>query len=74
MAKQSKSKKPLTQVNKAQVKIHRYLIAFPLTAFVAKLITMANIQGGIWAGADAENYLKGVDGLYAEGLFSTASI
>ena len=74
MAKQSKSKKPLTQVNKAQVKIHRYLIALPLIAFVAKLITMANIEGEIWAGADAENYLKGVDGLYAEGLFSTASI
>ena len=74
MAKQSQSKKPITQANKAQVKIHRYLIAFPLIAFVAKLITMTNIEGGIWAGADAENYLKGVDGLYAEGLFSTASI
>ena len=74
MAKQSKSKKPITQANKAQVKIHRYLIALPLIAFVAKLITMANIEGGIWAGADAENYLKGVDGLYAEGFFSTASI
>ena len=74
MAKQSKSKKPLTQVNKAEIKMRRYLIALPLIAFVAKLITMANIQGGIWAGADAENYLKGVDGLYAEGFFSTASI
>ena len=74
MAKQSQSKKPITQANKAQVKIHRYLIAFPLIAFVIKLITMANIEGGIWAGADAENYLKGVDGLYAEGLFSEASI
>ena len=54
--------------------MRRYLIALPLIAFVAKLITMANIEGGIWAGADAENYLKGVDGLYAEGFFSTASI
>ena len=74
MAKQSKSKKPLTQANKAQIKMRNYLIALPLIAFVAKLITMANIQGGIWAGADAENYLKGVDGLNAEGFFSTASI
>ena len=74
MAKQSKSKKPITQANKADIKMRRYLIALPLIAFVAKLITMANIQGGIWAGADAENYLKGVDGLYAEGFFSTASI
>ena len=54
--------------------MRRYLIALPLIAFVIKLITMANIEGGIWAGADAENYLKGVDGLYAEGLFSEASI
>ena len=54
--------------------MRRWLIALPLIAFVIKLITMANIEGGIWAGADAENYLKGVDGLYAEGLFSEASI
>ena len=74
MAKQSKSKKPLTQANKAQIKMRNYLIALPLIAFVIKLITMANIEGGIWPGADAENYLKGVDGLYAEGLFSKAAI
>jgi hypothetical protein len=74
MAKQSKSKKPITQANKAKIKIRRWLIALPLIAFVIKLITMTNIQGGIWPGADAENYLKGVDGLYAEGLFSKASI
>ena len=74
MAKQSQSKKPITQANKAEIKMRRYLIALPLIAFVIKLITMANIEGGIWAGADAENYLKGVDGLYAEGLFSKASI
>ena len=74
MAKQSKSKKPITQANKAEIKTRRWLIALPLIAFVIKLITMANIEGGIWAGADAENYLKGVDGLYAEGLFSEASI
>jgi hypothetical protein len=74
MAKQSKSKKPITQANKAEIKIRRWLIALPLIAFVIKLITMTNIQGGIWPGADAENYLKGVDGLYAEGLFSKASI
>jgi hypothetical protein len=74
MAKQSKSEKPITQANKAQVKIHRYLIALPFIVFVIKMITVANIQGGIWAGADAENYLKGVDGLYAEGFFSKDGI
>jgi hypothetical protein len=35
---------------------------------------MSNIQGGGWLGADGENYFKGVDGLYAEGLFSKADI
>jgi hypothetical protein len=35
---------------------------------------MGNIQGGGWLGADGENYFKGVDGLYAEGIFSKAEI
>jgi hypothetical protein len=35
---------------------------------------MSNIQGNGWLGADGENYFKGVDGLYAEGLFSKADI
>ena len=74
MAKQSQSKKPSTQSNNAEIKMRRWLIALPLIAFVIKLITMANIELGIWPGADAENYLKGVEGLYNEGLFSKASI
>lgn len=74
MAKQIKNKKPAAQANKSAVKINRYLIAFPAIAFAIKLITMANIQGGGWLGADGENYFKGVDGLYADGLFSKADI
>lgn len=74
MAKQTKVKKPVTQANKAEIKRIRYLIAVPVIAFVIKLITMGNIQGGGWLGADGENYFKGVDGLYAEGLFSKAEI
>jgi hypothetical protein len=62
------------QANKAEVKRIRYLIAVPVVAFVVKLITMGNIQGGGWLGADGENYFKGVDGLYAEGFFSKAEI
>ena len=61
-------------LNKKEQKLHRYLIAFPVIAFVIKLITMSNIQGNGWLGADGENYFKGVDGLYAEGLFSKADI
>jgi hypothetical protein len=74
MAKQTKIKKPVTQANKAEIKRIRYLIAVPVIAFVIKLITMGNIQGGGWLGADGENYFKGVDGLYAEGIFSKAEI
>jgi hypothetical protein len=61
-------------LNKKEQKLYRYLIAIPVIAFVIKLITMSNIQGGGWLGADGENYFKGVDGLYAEGFFSKAEI
>ena len=74
MAKQIKNKKPITQANKANAKRLRYLITIPVIAFFIKLITMGNIQGGGWLGADGENYFKGVDGLYAEGFFSKAEI
>lgn len=74
MAKQIKNKKPITQANKADTKRLRYLIAIPVIALVIKLITMGNIQGGGWLGADGENYFKGVDGLYADGFFSKAEI
>ena len=74
MAKQIKSKKPVTQAAKAEIKRFRYLIAIPVIALVIKLITMGNIQGGGWLGADGENYFKGVDGLYADGFFSKAEI
>jgi hypothetical protein len=74
MAKQIKTNKPVINANKADQKIHRYLVAIPVLTFLAKLITMANTQGGGWLGADGENYFKGVDGLYADGLFSKAEI
>ena len=70
MAKKAKQ----ALLNKKEHKLHRYLIAIPVIAFVIKLITMSNIQGNGWLGADGENYFKGVDGLYAEGLFSKADI
>jgi hypothetical protein len=70
MAKKAKQ----ALLNKKEQKLHRYLIAFPAIAFLIKLITMSNIKGGGWLGADGENYFTGVDGLYAEGLFSKADI
>jgi len=70
MAKQTKMKKPVVQVNKADMKIYRYLIAFPLVAFVIKLIVMFSIPNGGWYGADGENYTAGVDGLMNFGFYS----
>jgi hypothetical protein len=52
-------------------KLHKYLIAIPVIALIIKLITMMNTPNGIWLGADGENYLRGLDGLLAQGFFST---
>lgn len=71
MAKQIKNKKPVIQANKADVKILRYLIAFPVFAFIIKMIVMLNVEAGGWIGADGENYLTGVDGLLSQGFFSS---
>lgn len=71
MAKKLKNKKPVIKVSNSDVKIHRYLIAFPAVAFLIKMIVMLNVQAGGWLGADGENYLTGVDGLLNQGFFST---
>ncbi len=70
MAKQAKVKKPAIQAEKANTKICRFLIAFPVLAFLIKMIIMFNLQGGAWYGADGENYTAGVDGLLNSGFFS----
>ncbi len=71
MAKKLKNQKPMIKVISSDVKIHRYLIAFPALAFLIKMIVMLNVQAGGWLGADGENYLTGVDGLLNQGFFST---
>ena len=71
MAKQIKNKKPVVKANKVDMRIHRYLIAFPVLAFLIKMIVILNVQAGGWLGADGENYLKGVDGLLNQGFFSS---
>jgi hypothetical protein len=70
MANQNKVKKPAIQTDKANTKIYRYLIAFPVLAFLIKMVVMFNIQGGGWYGADGENYAAGIDGLLTSGFFS----
>ena len=53
--------------------VHRYLVLIPLIALLVKVVTIFNIPGGGWFGADGENYAAGVDGLLASGFFSDAA-
>ena len=70
MAKKVKTAKRVSEPASYDKKVHKYLIAFPLIAFLIKIVVMFNIHAGSWAGADGENYLKGVDGLLNGGFFS----
>ena len=74
MAKQVKPKKPLGDIVKNDRKIHRYLIAFPLIAFLIKMIVMVNLKNGGWYGADGENYFAAIDGLLLDGFFSDRQV
>ena len=72
-----KNTKQMAKAAKKEIsdsKLHKYLIAIPLIALAIKLITMMNIQGGAWYGADGENYLTGLNGLLAEGFFSEVGV
>ena len=73
MAKYKNTKQMAKAAKKVEIsdsKLHKYLIAIPLLALLTKFITMANIQAGIWVGADGENYLAGLDGLLTSGFYS----
>jgi len=63
----SKSKRARTVKQRNMAKDFMY---WAIAVFVIKLIIIGNIQGGAWLGADGENYLNGLDGIQAEGLFS----
>ena len=70
MAKKVKTTKRVSNPASNDKKVHKYLIAFPFIALAIKIVVMFNIHAGSWAGADGENYLKGVDGLLNGGFFS----
>jgi hypothetical protein len=74
MAKKVAAKNHNNDILKYDSKVHKYLIAFPVIALLIKIIVMFNIQAGGWAGADGENYLRGVDGLLNEGFFSKENL
>jgi hypothetical protein len=72
MAKYKNTKQMAKSAKKeiSDSKLHKYLIAIPLIALTIKFITMGNIQAGAWYAADGENYIAGLDGLFADGFFS----
>ena len=68
------AKKPKPKVRQQTSKnFRRNLFLIPLTALVIKLIWLAVIPGHGMLGADGENYLSAVEGLYKDGIFSTAT-
>mgnify|MGYP001450496000 CR=1 FL=1 len=79
MASKSKRLRQNTELLNKTIKRIGYLSVF---VFLVKLLiiwrisnlTISQVQGHIWLGADGENYLKGVDGLVKEGLLSKAEI
>lgn len=59
-------------LEKKNKNLNFWIVAIPVTAFILKMIVMANTTNGGWLGADGENYLAAVDGLRADGFFSDA--
>lgn len=70
----SKSKKVKAAQGKKDQRLGYWIIAIPVITFLIKLIVMSNATGGGWLGADGENYLSGVDGILADGIFSSKDI
>lgn len=60
----------MTKFSLRKLPVWQWMI--PLSALFIKFITIANIPGHIWLGADGESYLDGVNGLVQSGLFSNA--
>ena len=64
----SKSKRASMNPKRDLKKTFLYWVA---TIFVIKLVTILNIQGYAWLGADGENYISAYEALLKDGLFST---
>ena len=64
----SKSKRNLMNPKRELKKTFLY---WALAIFIVKLITILNIQGNAWLGADAENYISAYEALVKDGLFSS---
>ena len=66
MASKSKRARLVKQRN-----VSKNFMYWAIAVFIIKLIIIGNVQGGAWLGADGENYLNGLGGLQADGLFSS---
>jgi hypothetical protein len=64
----SKSKRALTNPKR---EIKKTIFYWALAIFIVKLITIFNIQGNAWLGADGENYISAYEALVRDGLFSS---
>jgi hypothetical protein len=64
----SKSKRALTNPKR---EIKKTIFYWALVIFIIKLITIFNIQGNAWLGADGENYISAYEALLRDGLFSS---
>jgi hypothetical protein len=51
--------------------LKKTFLYWAIATFVIKLITILNIQGNAWLGADGENYISAYEALVKDGLFST---
>ena len=54
-----------------QTKIAKKLAYWASGVFLLKLIIISNIPDGAWYAADGANYIKGVEALINDGIFST---
>ena len=64
----SKSKRALMNPKHG---IKKTIFYWALAIFIVKLITIFNIQGNAWLGADGENYISAYEALLKDGLFSS---
>ena len=64
----SKSKRALMKPKREFKKTFFY---WAVAIFIVKLITIFNIQGNAWLGADGENYISAYEALLKDGLFSS---
>ncbi|MFM7987559.1 MAG: hypothetical protein ACKPKO_50420, partial [Candidatus Fonsibacter sp.] len=66
------SRRKTVAINK-QKNIAKSLAYWASGVFLLKLLIVSNIPGGAWYAADGVNYVKGVEALINEGVFSKES-